>query len=102
VENKISVNALNELLMAKEAVFLLDVREPHEHEVFNLGGSLIPLADLPYRLKALPRDQLIVVYCRSGQRSQTAVDFLQQMGFMQAKNLVGGVLAWSDLIKNCP
>jgi len=76
---------------------LLDVRNPDEHAAFNIGGHLIPLNVLPESLDQIPQDKSIVIYCRSGHRSQLALEFLQQRGFQNIKNLVGGVLAWSHL-----
>ena len=79
--------------------FILDVREPHEYDIANLGVDvpLIPLRQLPARLDELEsvRDQEIVVYCRSGKRSADAVKILRDAGFANPVNLKGGVLAWS-------
>lgn len=77
-----------------DSIFLLDVRNEDEHAAFNIGGHLIPLAVLPESLGQIPQDKPIVIYCRSGHRSQLALEFLQQRGFQNVKNLVGGMLAW--------
>ena len=95
---EISVEELKQRLDAKEDLFILDVREPHEYKICNLNGHLIPLNDLPKRMSELDSDKEMVVHCRSGARSAKAVAFLQQAGFTKVKNLVGGVLAWSDRI----
>jgi molybdopterin/thiamine biosynthesis adenylyltransferase/rhodanese-related sulfurtransferase len=76
---------------------LLDVREPHEFQIANLGGQLIPLNDLPKRVAELDRSKDIVVHCKSGGRSQKAAEFLQQQGF-RVENLAGGITAWSDKV----
>jgi adenylyltransferase/sulfurtransferase len=79
--------------------FLLDVRGPDEYVTANLGGALIPLDELEERLGELEAhraDALIVVHCRSGARSARAVARLHQLGFSNAVNLRGGILAWSD------
>jgi adenylyltransferase/sulfurtransferase len=76
---------------------LLDVREPHEFQIANLGGQLIPLNDLPKRVGELDRSKDIVVHCKSGGRSQKAAEFLQQQGF-RVENLAGGITAWSDKV----
>ncbi len=89
---------LKRRLDAGEQVFVLDVREPHEYQICNLGGHLIPLGDLPKRMHELDSSRDIVVHCRSGQRSARAVDFLQKAGFRKVANLKGGVLAWADRI----
>ncbi len=95
---EISVEELKQRLDAKEDFVLLDVREPHEYNICNLNGILIPLNDLPRRMNELDPGKEMVVHCRSGARSARAVGFLQQAGFTKAKNLAGGILAWADRI----
>src|SRR6266436_2100654 len=77
-------------------VFILDVREPHEYQICNLNGKLIPLGELPRRVHELDSSREIVAHCRSGKRSAEAVDFLRKAGFRKILNLKGGILAWSD------
>src|SRR3984885_5472635 len=79
-------------------LYVLDVREPHEYQICNIGGHLIPLGDLPRRVNELDSSREIVAHCRSGVRSAKAVDFLQQAGFKKVHNLAGGILAWADRI----
>lgn len=100
--HQISVSELKEMLKTPEAFFLLDVRNEDEHAAYNIGGKLIPLNVLPESLDQIPQDKPIVVYCRSGHRSQLALEFLKQRGFQNIKNLVGGVLAWSTLFGSVP
>jgi adenylyltransferase/sulfurtransferase len=95
---EISVEDLKKKLDAKEDVFVLDVREPHEYKICNINGHLIPLNDLPKRVQELDRSKEIVVHCRSGARSARAVGFLRQAGFTNVTNLAGGILAWADRI----
>jgi sulfur-carrier protein adenylyltransferase/sulfurtransferase len=95
---EISVEELKQRLDAKEDVFILDVREPHEYQICNLSGHLIPLNDLPKRVHELDPSKEMVVHCRSGGRSAKAVEFLHQAGFTKAKNLAGGILAWADRV----
>ncbi len=95
---EISVEELKRRLDAKEDVFILDVREPHEYQICNLSGHLIPLNDLPKRINELDPDQEMVVHCKMGGRSAKAVEFLHKSGFTKAKNLTGGILAWSEKI----
>ena len=97
---EITVEELKQQLDAKQDVFILDVREPHEYKICNLNGTLIPLNDLPKRVHELDaaKSRDMVVHCRSGGRSAKAVQFLQQAGFTKAKNLKGGILAWADRI----
>jgi sulfur-carrier protein adenylyltransferase/sulfurtransferase len=77
-------------------LFILDVREPHEYQICNLNGHLIPLGELARRVHELDSSREIVAHCRSGKRSAEAVDFLRKAGFKKIHNLKGGILAWSD------
>ncbi|HKF53327.1 MAG TPA: molybdopterin-synthase adenylyltransferase MoeB [Candidatus Acidoferrales bacterium] len=77
-------------------IYILDVREPHEYQICNLHGHLIPLGDLPKRVSELDSSREIVAHCRSGKRSADAVQFLANAGFHKIWNLKGGILAWSD------
>jgi adenylyltransferase/sulfurtransferase len=77
---------------------LVDVREPHEYEICNLGGELIPLKSLPARIVELDPVDHVVVYCRSGARSAKAVEILRAAGFGNVWNVQGGILAWIDRI----
>jgi sulfur-carrier protein adenylyltransferase/sulfurtransferase len=99
---QISVKELKARLDAKEAVndnfLLLDVREPYEFQIAQIGGKLIPQNDLPNRLGELDPAQEIIIHCRSGARSQRAAELLKANGFQKVSNLAGGILAWSDEI----
>ncbi len=77
-------------------LFILDVREPHEYQICNLNGYLIPLGDVPKRVNELDSSREIVAHCRSGKRSAEAAEFLRKAGFRKVWNLKGGILAWSD------
>jgi sulfur-carrier protein adenylyltransferase/sulfurtransferase len=79
-----------------EDIFILDVREPHEYQICNLHGHLIPLGELTRRVHELDSSREIVAHCRSGKRSAEAVEFLRKAGFRKIWNLKGGILAWSD------
>ena len=95
---EIQPEELKRRLDAHEDIFVLDVREPHEYQIVNIKGHLIPLGDLPTRVHELDSSREIVVHCKSGMRSAKAVDFLHQSGFKRATNLTGGILAWADRI----
>jgi molybdopterin/thiamine biosynthesis adenylyltransferase/rhodanese-related sulfurtransferase len=95
---EITPEELKAKLDKKDDVFILDVREPHEFEICNLDGYLIPLRDLPSRINELDSSKEIVAYCHTGVRSQRAVEFLKTAGFKKVKNLVGGIEAWSARI----
>jgi adenylyltransferase/sulfurtransferase len=77
-------------------LYVLDVREPHEYQICNIGGHLIPLGDLSRRANELDSAREIVAHCRSGKRSAEAAEFLRKAGFKKIWNLKGGILAWSD------
>jgi adenylyltransferase/sulfurtransferase len=95
---QLSVKELKHRIDGGEDVFILDVREPYEYQIAQIGGKLIPQNDVPQRLAEIPRDREIIVQCRSGARSQKIAEFLKQSGYPQVVNLAGGILAWSDEI----
>lgn len=80
---------------------LIDVREPHEHAEFNIGGTLIPVGSIAQRMDELEdhKEDEVILYCRSGARSGMAQGLLQAAGFKNAINLRGGMLAWQDMEK---
>ena len=84
--------------MENGGINVLDVREPYEYEIANLGAPLIPLNELPQRYEELDRDQELAVHCRSGARSANAVKLLKERGFENVYNVEGGILAWSEEI----
>ena len=99
---QISVKELKHRLDKKETnndnFLLLDVREPYEFQIAQIGGKLIPQNDVPNRLSELNPDQEILVHCRSGARSQKIAELLKANGFQKVSNVAGGILAWSDEI----
>ena len=99
---QISVKELKARLDHKEAnndnFLLLDVREPYEFQIAQIGGKLIPQNDVPNRLAELNPAQEIIVHCRSGARSQKIAELLKANGFEKVSNVAGGILAWSDEI----
>lgn len=98
VSDEISVQELSERLRAKDSLQLVDVREDFEREIASIGGIPIPLRELPGRVHELESTKEVVVYCHTGQRSGRAVAFLRDQGFSKARNLLGGIEAWSLLI----
>jgi sulfur-carrier protein adenylyltransferase/sulfurtransferase len=93
---EIAPRELKSRLDRGDDLFVLDVREPHEYQICNLGGHLIPLGELSRRVNELDSAREIVAHCRSGKRSAEAVEFLRSAGFRKVLNLKGGILAWSD------
>ena len=95
---QLSVKEYKSRIDRGDDLFLLDVREPYEYKIAQIGGTLIPQNDVPNRLAEIPRDKEIVVQCRSGARSQRIAELLKQQGYTQVVNLAGGILAWADEI----
>ncbi len=95
MSQNISVNELAINLKSPEPPFLLDVREPDEFALANIGGKLIPLGELSQRLEELPDDREIVVLCHHGVRSGHAAAFLRHNGFERVRNISGGIDKYS-------
>jgi rhodanese-related sulfurtransferase len=95
----ITVNELKQRLDAGEKLNIIDVREPHEYAAYNIGAKLIPLGELAVRSGELEelKNQEIIVHCRSGARSANAKLLLEDLGFSNVRNLLGGMLAWQEL-----
>ena len=95
----ITVEELKAKIDAGEQINLVDVREPHEHAEFNIGGLLLPLGNVQtMQIDAIEelRDQTVYLYCRSGNRSGQACVILDAFGFKDTYNVVGGMLAWKE------
>jgi len=97
--DNISVTELRHRMDAGEKINLIDVREPHENADFNIGGQLIPLG----KIQTMQTDDIedlkeeeVILYCRSGNRSGQACLILDTLGFKNTKNLTGGMLAWQE------
>ena len=97
---QITVEELKSKLDNKEDIFVLDVREPHEYLIANLGAPQIPVGSVESRISELAthKNNEVIVHCRSGARSQKAALILKQAGFTNVSNLAGGILAWADKI----
>lgn len=91
---EITVKELKQKLARGEKPFILDVREPYEYQQVNIGGFLIPMRELPRKMKELDTSREIIVHCATGSRSARAVEFLYANGFRNVRNLVGGIEAW--------
>ena len=95
----ISAEEVRKRIAAGEKLHLVDVREPHENAEFNIGGVLLPLG----KVQSLQLDEIedlkneeVILYCRSGNRSGQAAMMLEQYGFTNTRNLVGGMLGWQQ------
>jgi len=94
---EISTKDLQARLASGEQLILVDVREPYEHEEFDIGGTNIPVTELPFRIDELNQfgDKEIVLYCQSGNRSMLAQKLLAtQFNIQNTLNLAGGLSAW--------
>jgi rhodanese-related sulfurtransferase len=95
----ITVNELKTRLDAGENIHLVDVREPYENAEFNIGGVLLPVGEIRnMQTETIDdwKEDEVILYCRSGNRSGQATLILEQLGFQNVKNLVGGMLAWQE------
>jgi rhodanese-related sulfurtransferase len=97
----ITVEEMKALLDKGEPIHLVDVREPHEHADFNIGGLLLPLGHVQ-TLQIEPiedwKQEPVYFYCRSGNRSGQACMMLESLGFTNVINVTGGMLAWQERI----
>ena len=98
---QLTVNELKARLDAGEKIRLIDVREPDEHKEFNIGGTLVPLGKImSMQIEDIEdfKDEELVCYCRSGQRSMQASLMLETLGFTKIGNLQGGMNAWREVV----
>ena len=98
-DSQLSVTELHEWIKSGKDFQLIDVREPYEYEIANLGSALIPKGEIRQHLDKIDRTKDVVILCRSGKRSQDVIDLLRaEEGFTNLYNLRGGILAWADEI----
>lgn len=94
MSDEISVSELSEILENDPSTPLIDVREQEEFDEVNLSGTLIPMSELEERWQEIPKDGTVYIYCRTGRRSRTAVEFLKTKGYANCVNVTGGIVAW--------
>ncbi len=95
----ISIEDVQHRLASGEKLQLVDVREPHENAEFNIGGILLPLGNVQtMQIDGIEdlKNEEVIIYCRSGNRSGQAALMLETFGFTNVKNLTGGMLAWKE------
>ena len=98
---EITVNELHALRSVGEDFQLIDVREPYEYDIANIGGELIPLSTIVQETAKISKTKKVIVHCRSGVRSANAIRKLEDhLGYDNLYNLKGGILAWSQEIDN--
>lgn len=96
---EVSVSELKEMMDNGADFQLIDVREPNEAEIAEIGAELIPMGEIPSNLDKISKSKKVIIHCRSGARSGNIVRFLEQNhGFDNVYNLKGGILAWADEI----
>jgi adenylyltransferase/sulfurtransferase len=95
---QLTVKELKRRIDAGEKVYILDVREPWEYQIAQIGGVLIPQNDVAQRLAEIDRDREVIVQCHRGVRSQRIAEFLKQSGYPRVVNLAGGIHAWANEI----
>lgn len=97
--NTITTEEVKARIDAGEEINLVDVREPDENLAYNIGGILLPLGQVQgLQIDAIEdlKEEEVILYCRSGNRSMQACLMLESMGFKNVKNLVGGMLDWQE------
>lgn len=93
--HSIDVKALCRRIANKEDILLIDVREPWEHEDFNIGGLLIPMNNIFKQLDKIPKDKPVIFYCQKGIRSGLVIQRLEQKyHYQNIMNLSGGMDEW--------
>jgi rhodanese-related sulfurtransferase len=96
---EITVKELKSMMDAKEDFQLIDVREQYEYDICQIGGELIPMGEVADNVEKISKDKKVIVHCRSGKRSATIVQMLQnEHGYKTLYNLKGGIMAWADEI----
>ena len=98
MNDEISVQELSEILEKNPETVLIDVREQEEFDEANLSGRLVPLSEFERRWQEIPKEPPVYIYCRSGRRSRTALEFLKKQGYTNGYNVTGGILAWQNEI----
>ena len=95
---QITVKELKRRIDGGESLQIIDVREPFEYEIANIGAKLIPQNDVPNRLSEIDRNREVIVHCKAGGRSQKIAEYLKQSGYKKVMNVAGGILAWADQV----
>ncbi len=94
-----TVSELKQMIDSGADFQLIDVREPHEFEICNLKGELIPMSEVPDNVDKIAKDKPVIIHCRSGARSGRICQYLEEeYGYTNLYNLKGGILAWADQI----
>lgn len=96
---EVTVQELKRMRDNNESFQLIDVREPHEAEIAQIGGELMPMGQIMTTVDKIVKDKPVIIHCRSGARSASVIQALEkQHGFTNLFNLKGGILAWAKEI----
>lgn len=95
---EITVSELKKLKDSKADFQLIDVREEHELEICEIGGTHIAMGEVMDNIDKISKDKQVVIHCRSGARSGAICQALEAAGFNNVYNLKGGIIAWSTEI----
>ncbi len=95
---EVTVEELKGLMDEQKPVQLIDCRRQDEYDIANLGGTLIPMNEIPQHLAEFDPDSTLIIMCRTGSRSAMVTEFLRRNGFPNAQNLQGGIFAWNERI----
>jgi len=99
VLNRISAKELKQKIDAKESLFLLDIREDYEREISSIPSTHVPMGDVPAKASEFPKEEEVIVICRSGRRAEPVAHLLQNdLHFPKVTILDGGLLAWKDQV----
>jgi sulfur-carrier protein adenylyltransferase/sulfurtransferase len=101
---EVTVQELKELMDKGEDFQLIDVREPYEFDICNIGGELIPQSEVPQNVEKINKEKQVIIHCRSGARSGNIIQWLEtNHGYSNLYNLKGGILAWArDIDQDMP
>lgn len=94
--DEISVSELSEILDQDPSTPLIDVREQDEFDEVNLSGTLIPMSEFEARWAEIPKEGPVYIYCRTGRRSRSAIEYLKSKGYTNCINVTGGIVAWMN------
>lgn len=94
--DEISVSELSEILDQDPSTPLIDVREQEEFDEVNLSGTLIPMSEFEARWAEIPKEGPVYIYCRTGRRSRSAIEYLKSKGYTNCINVTGGIVAWMN------
>ena len=99
---RINVDELKRIIGSTEDYILIDVREPYEHEEFNIGGRNLPMGDIMNWLPEFNTNGQThaILYCKSGNRSMMVTAFLKYKGIANVSSLSGGLKAWKASVEN--